>query len=268
MRFQLTLIPSARAGVLPANYQYPLSAAIYKIIQQADEKFSAFLHNDGYRLDSGKSFKLFSFSELRVPYRVQGDRFMINGVPALLTIGFHIDEAAANFIKGLFKNQQIAIADQISGVSFSVSEVQLLPDILTTLKQDPAEVILQPISPLVAGKKNARGNYDFLSPDHPDFKDCLIYGWLEKYRAVDPKAETEKLKGQIQIEDIIPWPEIKSRLITIKAFTPQQTKIRGFTKFHMKVKAPKPFLDLALNAGLGLYNAMGCGCVEVVDIIN
>jgi CRISPR-associated endoribonuclease Cas6 len=113
MRIELTLTPCAGHGLLPVNYQYPLSAAIYKIIQQADEKYSTFLHDEGYKLN-GKSFKLFSFSDLRMPFRIQGDRLHINGSPASLIISFHIDEAATNFIKGLFLNQQFAIADKIS----------------------------------------------------------------------------------------------------------------------------------------------------------
>jgi hypothetical protein len=48
MRLELTLTPSVGHGLLPVNYQYPLSAAIYKIIQQADEKYSAFLHDTDY----------------------------------------------------------------------------------------------------------------------------------------------------------------------------------------------------------------------------
>jgi CRISPR-associated endoribonuclease Cas6 len=265
MRFQLTLTPSASKSTIPANYQYPLSAAIYKIIQQADEKYSDFLHNKGYRLSSGKSFKLFSFSEIKVPYQIQEDRFLLNGVAATLIISFHIDEAASNFIKGLFINQQIEIADKISGARFSVNEVQLLPDILASANEESVKMFLQPLSPLVVGRKNERGNYDFLSPEDADFKECLVYSWLEKYKAVHPHADIKKQKEQIHIDAIIPWPQIKSRLITIKAFTPQQTKIRGFTKFHIKVKAPKPLLELALDAGLGLYNAMGCGCVGVIE---
>ena len=263
MRVKLTLIPTENNSLLPANYQYPLSAAIYRIIEQADENYSAFLHNDGYRLDSGKSFKLFSFSELKVPYSIRGDRFLINGVPASLTIGFHIDEAATNFIKGLFINQQIEIADRISGARFAISEVQLLPDTLASTTKEADEMILQPLSPLVVGRKNERGNYDFLSPADPEFDECLIYGWIEKYKAINKDANAEVLKKQIIIQVLTPKQEIRSRLITIKAFTAQETKIRGFTRFRMQVKAPKPLLELAMNAGMGLYNAMGCGCVGV-----
>jgi CRISPR-associated endoribonuclease Cas6 len=269
MRLQLTLTPCAGHGLLPVNYQYPLSAAIYRIIQQADEKYSAFLHNEGYKLN-GKSFKLFCFSDLRVPFRIQGDRLQINGSPALLTISFHVDEAATNFIRGLFINQQLDIADKISRTQFSVTHVQLLPDFFTSVHHIEPEVVLQPISPLVVGRKNSKGNYDFLNPADPDFNEWFIHNWKEKYKAVNGSAavDVETIRNCISLQLLTPKQEIKSRLITIKAFTPEQTQIRGFTKFRMKVKAPKPLLELAMNAGLGLYNAQGMGCVGVSEIIS
>ncbi|OQP59774.1 CRISPR-associated endoribonuclease Cas6 [Niastella populi] len=266
MRLQLSLTPCAGNSLLPVNYQYPLSAVIYRIIQQADEKYAAFLHDRGYRLDNGKSFKLFSFSDLRVPFRIQGDRLHINGSPASLTISFHIDEAAANFIRGLFINQQFDIADKISRAQFSVTQVQLLPDFFTSLQIAEPEVVLQPLSPLVVGRKNSKGNYDYLSPADADFSDRLILNLLEKYKAAyNNHDDLESLKEKMSVQVISPRQDIKSRLITIKAFTPEQTQIRGFTRFRMKVKAPKPLLELAMNAGLGLYNAQGMGCVEITQ---
>jgi CRISPR-associated endoribonuclease Cas6 len=267
MRLQLTLTPCAGHGLLPVNYQYPLSAAIYRIIQQADEKYSAFLHNEGYKLN-GKSFKLFSFSDLRVPFRIQGDRLHINGSPASLIISFHIDEAATNFIKGLFINQQLEIADKISRTPFSVTNVQLLPDSFAFVRHTEPEVVLQPLSPLVVGRKNSKGNYDYLNPADPDFNEWFIHNWIEKYKAINGNSTTdaEAMRSRICIQLLTPGQEIRSRLITIKAFTPEQTQIRGFTKFRMKVKAPKPLLELAMNAGMGLYNAQGMGCVEVINL--
>ena len=269
MRIQLTLTPSAGHGLLPVNYQYPLSAAIYKIIWQADEKYSAFLHDVGYKLN-GKSFKLFSFSDLRIPFRIQGDRLHINGSPAWLTISFHVEEAATNFIRGLFINQQLEIADKISRAQFSVTNVQLLPDFFTSVHGTEPEVVLHPLSPLVVGRKNSKGNYDFLNPADPDFDEWLIHNWIEKYKAINGNVsiDVEAIKNRISIQLLTPKQEIKSRLITIKAFTPEQTQIRGFTKFRMKVRASKPLLELAMNAGLGLYNAQGMGCVEVSEIIS
>lgn len=263
MRLALTLTPCDGDCLLPVNYQYPLSAAIYRIIEQADEKYSSFLHNEGYKFN-GKSFKLFSFSDLRVPFRIQGDRLHINGSPASLIISFHIDEAATNFIRGLFINQRLEIADKISRTQFSVTNVQLLPDSFASVHHTEPEVILQPLSPLVVGRKNNKGNYDFLSPADLDFNEWFIHNWIEKYKAINGSAavDVETIRNRIGIQLLTPKQEIKSRLITIKAFTPEQTQIRGFTKFCMKVKAPMPLLELAMNAGLGLYNAQGMGCME------
>jgi CRISPR-associated endoribonuclease Cas6 len=270
MRLELTLTPCTGPALLPVNYQYPLSAAIYKIIEQADEQYSTFLHDQGYRLFNGKSFKLFSFSDLRVPFRIQGDRLHINGSPASLIISFHIDEAATNFIRGVFINQQLDIADKISRTQFLVTHVQLLPDPFASVHHTEPEVVLQPLSPLVVGRKNSKGNYDYLSPADLDFKEWIIHNWIEKYKAINGNftIDAETIKNRIGIQLLTPKQEIKSRLITIKAFTPEQTQLRGFTKFRMKVKAPKPLLELAMNAGMGLYNAQGMGCVGVSEIIS
>lgn len=54
MRFRLSL-HTANHQLLPFNYQYPLSAAIYKVIQKADAGFAAFLHNTDYAKAVGNS---------------------------------------------------------------------------------------------------------------------------------------------------------------------------------------------------------------------
>lgn len=69
MRFLLFLQCNKRGEVLPINYQYPLSAAIYKIPDQADAEYAAFLRKSGY----GKGFKLFTFSDIGCPFRIAGE---------------------------------------------------------------------------------------------------------------------------------------------------------------------------------------------------
>ncbi len=67
MRIKITFnLPGSRL-VLPLNYQYPLSAWIYKVLENGDHDFSKFLHEHGYRHDSNKAFKLFTFSNLLFP---------------------------------------------------------------------------------------------------------------------------------------------------------------------------------------------------------
>jgi len=71
MRIKLTLKPLEREAVLPINYQYPLSGAIYKILSSASPEYAAWLHDKGYISPIGKPVKLFVFSKLTIPRMVQ-----------------------------------------------------------------------------------------------------------------------------------------------------------------------------------------------------
>ncbi len=259
MRFNLTLQPQT-GKYLPINYHYPFSAAIYKIIQKADEGYASFLHEEGYK-HNGKSFKLFTFSDIRTPFSIKGDRLLMKTSTAELTVCFHIPDAASHFIKGLFMHQQLQVADKISRVVFTVQQVEMINDAVSNAD----EVLLQPMSPVVIGRKNDRGNYDYLSPLDAGYTDLLISNLLEKYKAVHQPTEEEikHLKENIKV-DLVFTNAPRQRLLTIKAGTAAETKIKGFDKLRLKISAPKEILELGLNAGVGLHNAQGMGCMGVV----
>ncbi len=122
MRFKLSLQTNPGAFI-PFNYQYPLSSAIYKIIQSADAEFAAFLHNTGYG-EGYKQFKLFTFSDIKTPFQKRGDRMQLITGEAELIICFYMPVAAENFIKGLFMNQHLEIADAGSKTGFTITAVE------------------------------------------------------------------------------------------------------------------------------------------------
>jgi CRISPR-associated endoribonuclease Cas6 len=263
MHFLLTLSTSNAQQQLPANYQYPLSAVIYRILQRADNEYADFLHNSGYKKEESlKSFKLFSFSDIKTPFRNIGDRLLLLTQNAELVVSFHLPKAAENFIKGIFSNQQIEIGDKKSRVIFFIDQVTSLP--LSLTDSEVQEVMLNPISPLVAGIKNDKGEYSFLSPEHPEFIRLLLYNWKEKYATVYGTQEAGNVFAYTKMEVIFYANPPKSRLITIKAYSPAETKIRGFINFRLKVHAGKEALELLLNAGAGVYNSLGMGCMEIV----
>ncbi len=263
MRFQLTLECKKLPALLPVNYQYPLSAVIYHILQNANADFANFLHDTGYG-QGFKSFKLFTFSDMITPFKMCGDRMQLLTDKATLNICFYLPDAAENFIKGLFMNQEIQIGDQISRVHFQVSQVEVVAEKLNA--QAYQKIILQPMSPVVAGIKNEKGIYTYLDPHDPEFAESLIYNWLQKYKAIyrADEATLEKMKSQVQLKVLLFSNPPQSRLVTIKAGTIEQTKIRGFKKFRIEVIATGKLLNIALGAGLGLYNAQGMGCVEII----
>lgn len=54
MRLRLVLEPRKTFTKVPINYQYPLSVAIYKILQKASPDYAEFLHNRGYVTSAGR----------------------------------------------------------------------------------------------------------------------------------------------------------------------------------------------------------------------
>ncbi len=265
MRFRITLQTLSETGnILPVNYPYPLSAAIYRILHAGDAAYAHFLHDKGYG-SSLKQFKLFCFSDIRTPFTIQSDRLIMKGRVANFLVSFHLPEAASHFIKGLFLQQNIEIADRKSRCAFQVIQVEqhpLFPSALVGADLIMAHLSL--LSPVYCGVKNERGNYDFLSPDHPGFAQQLRFNWLEKCRSVWGEAAASHF-ADASIEPIFTEHPPKSRLVTVKADTAAETRLRGFTHFRLQVQGRRPALELLLNAGVGLYNSsVGGGCCEVI----
>ena len=237
MRFKITLF--AKGKQLPINYQYPLSAAIYKIIDKADKDYAEFLHETGY----GKGFKLFCFSDLRGKFKAEGDRFNLQNDTISFEISFHLPEASQNFIKGLFMSQQMDIADKKSRVSGIVQTVETLPNPFAGKKDhEIVQAKFETASACVAGSKNEKDNYEFLAPTDPRFAESLLYNWKEKIKSVFPDVDVVQQMPSIEVKLFDKLP--KSRLMTIKADTPAETKIRGFTDFGLEVIGEKRFVEL------------------------
>lgn len=62
MRFGITFNRTGKQRMLPMDYQYYLSAWIYKVLKQADSDFASFLHEKGYGQSETKLYKLFCFA--------------------------------------------------------------------------------------------------------------------------------------------------------------------------------------------------------------
>ncbi len=241
---------------IPINYQYPLSAAIYRIIAKGDSQYANFLHEKGY----GKGFKFFTFSQINCPFKINADRLILLDNELNFQIAFHLPQAAESFVKGLFQSEKIEIADKISRASFLVKSVESLPDSLQSYSDNEIiNIQLKPLSPVVCGTPDDKGNYEFHSPDDSRFVENILYNWRNKIStSYDPATGT----GALLMAEIIPMNSPpKSRLTTIKANTTEETKIRGWMNFGLKVTGEKRYVNLLINAGAGIYNGVGCGCV-------
>lgn len=256
MRFNLTLSYKQGDKTLPINYQYPISSALYRIIAKGNDEYARFLHDKGY----GRGFKFFTFSDIKCPFEIKADRLQLKKEEAYLQVCFQVPEAMESFIKGLFQSEQIDIADKNSKATFTVRSIESLPNPLASHRDSEViQVQLYPLSPIVIGIQNKKGLYDFLAPDERRFTESLIYNWRSKISACYDEATAN---NALLLAQVMPMRKpFKSRLIWIKAGTLEETKIRGWMNFGLQVTAEKRFIELLLNAGTGLYNAQGMGCL-------
>jgi CRISPR-associated endoribonuclease Cas6 len=261
MRFKLTL--SLKQGkVLPLNYQYELSAWIYKVMSRVDSDFADWLHNEGYT-KGNKHFRLFNFSRLLAPsFNILGDRLLINSDTVSLHISFGIDVSAEKFIMGLFQHQQLTIGDTHSRVTFEVAQIEALPSQLY-LKTQRFKT-LSPICVSIKRNHNGKSSPLYLSPEDDEFERILTGNLVNKWIA----SRLNQVVSSISFASEEPPIQFRllnkpaSRLVTIKAGTSEETRVRGFD-FQFELTAPIELMELGYNCGFGEKNSEGFGMVEV-----
>lgn len=167
-----------------------------------------------------------------------------------------------NFIRGLFLSETIDIADRTSKASFTVKSIENLPNPLQKYADNEiVSIPLRILSPVVTGLKNEKDNYHFLSPEDPNFFGSLVYNWRNKVATCYDEGTAQAAILLLEIMST-KYP-FKSRLMAIKADTSEETKIRGWLNFALKVTGEKRFVELLINTGVGVYNGQGMGCVEI-----
>lgn len=261
MRFKLTLrkTKEQEAAIIPVNYQYPVSSWIYKVIHTGNNEFAAWLHSQGYS-DGEKQFRLFTFSNLQIDNaKVVGDRLIINSNTLVLILSFYPIEAMEHFITGLFQNQQFTLGDKKSQAAFAVQTIERTPEpnFLPTIK-------FKTLSPICISQKTDN-NQKYAVYKHPKDKNygqLLINNLFTKYNTFYAiKDKNQYLDPEYNHCDFQLSDAPKQKLITIKAGTPQESKLKGFL-YQFSLKAPEQLLRFGYYAGFGEKNSLGFGCVR------
>lgn len=260
MRFKLILEVNKRAfgGMLPINYQYEQSAAIYKILSGADEAYASWLHDNGFRLESGKTFKLFVYSRFKIEnFRILRDteRLQIFSNTVEWQVGFLPEKSTEKFIQGVFQDQVFEIGDTKSVVQFIVRSVEVMPE------PDYSErMVFSTLSPICLKYQQSDNKVTYLNPTDARAPFLLFNGLFDKYKLFYGKDCPYTLSEcRLKILDIP-----KSALIKIKTGMPEETKIRGFM-CRFEVAAPIELMRLMYEGGVGSLNSQGFGCLRVVE---
>jgi len=253
MRFKLYLSIDKHAfgDRLPFNYQYELSAVIYKILASADQAFAQWLHDNGFTADK-KIFKLFSFSRLQIPqYRTEGRFLKILSDTAEWYLSFLPERSTQDFIQGVFREQQFELGNRQARIRCRVQSIEMLP-----LPQFTEHMSFRTLSPMCLTLKRENGTDEYVAPDHPMAKELIRQNLLDKYKASTGNDFADKNFAF----DFAITNQPRSSLITIKADTPQESKIRAFS-CDFQLTAPVELMKICYDCGIGSKNSLGFGMV-------
>jgi CRISPR-associated endoribonuclease Cas6 len=257
MRFNITMNRTGTRCMLPMNYQYYISAWIYKVLRQADAEFAAFLHNKGYGNSHTKLYKLFCFSRLNFGKpKLWKERklFEINSPTLSLGVSFDVPRIATTFIKGLFVEQDFYLGNKFNGIDLQVTNVTALPepDFNETMHyclQSPWVVSYQPDNTKPA---------HYLTPEDENFHERSVKHIMEKYR---------NTRFHDLAEDMIvfkPSPTYKRSGFVIKPETPHQTRVIG-NIFDFDLTAPIEVHHMIWGSGTSEKSSLGFGWCELND---
>ena len=274
MRFKLYLKPVRDRQPLLFNYQYPLQAWIYNLLHNADAEYASFLHRRGYVVEnSKKTFKHFTFSSLQISKAEKvkpGDTYiLLRSDPVTLLASFYIDKAAEDFVVGLFQHQQVSLYNREYRADFVVERVETMADFGFSMADGKKTVLFRTVSPMVVAEK-VDGVDQYLSPADEAYGRFFMVNLVDKYRSVQnqPTMELDAEAAQrlVKFELVSPPERIKKRGFLVKeGKETTKTKVIGYLNFTFALTAPAELLEVGYLGGFGKYNAMGCGCCEVVN---
>lgn len=109
MRLKILLQCVSKPAVIPINYNYQFSAAIYLLLKFGSPDFSKFLHDQGYKIEN-RNFKLFTFAlklwkyEILTNSNFSGSHFkLISPYVDLIISSPMVDTFIKNFVIGTFE---------------------------------------------------------------------------------------------------------------------------------------------------------------------
>jgi CRISPR-associated endoribonuclease Cas6 len=252
---------------LTANYNYPLSAAIYKLLHFGSPEFSSFLHDSGYRLNS-KTYKLFTFALILNDYKFKDGSVHLNSpLTDLIVSSPIVDEFINNLLIGTFEEQEIEIIGDGIKTVFKIESVESLPEQI--IQKTNYCLLLSPV--VISTKRIYNGRllpYYFRYNDDPtEISRILNNNLKHKYELVSGHSSDNK---EIQFswdKEYIQIAESRGKRLTrkqtIKSGSKEQTDIIG-NLLPFTISGDDELIKVGLETGFGEKNSMGFGLAELV----
>ncbi len=275
MRLQLTLKPLEKNSVIPINYQYPIAAAIYKILSCSCEEYATWLHDRGYLSSDGKPMKFFVFSRLSIDEQEQRGNMLIakNFSLCRLTLSSPmLNDFFNNFLIGLFQNQTFDIGNRETVARFVIKDIEALPPCGLYRPEIRQESIIKfkCLSPIVLStmqEYQGELRQHYFRPDDPNLSEAIRKNLIHKFHTM-----TQSYPKDDSLEFILDEQYIQrkggaskiSKLISIcEGDESREVKIKSFT-CPFFLKGSIELIQCAYECGIGEKNSLGFGMIEMV----
>jgi len=270
MRFKFTL-KIVGEKLFPLNYNYALSAIIYKLLRFGSKEFSNFLHNVGFKLD-GKTYKLFSFG-IKFNDKVKANRnhlLLSDDKVFLYVTSPLVDDFLRNLVVGSLLNENIPLFTNGTKTLLKIEQIEVVPAPNFT-----DEMKFFPISPLVLGTKVEIDNelktyYLRFDDDLNEIKRIFNSNLKNKYELInrseylgedlDFNWDTDFINDRLQRNKNVTKlinNRIRGQIIKIKAID-----------IPFTLKGNIDLMKIGYETGFGSQNSLGCGLFEVRNIKN
>lgn len=271
MRIKITLKQLKPDQLIPINYQYSIHSFIYNTIQRSDSRYSEWLHDTGL-MTGNKAFKFFTFSMLDTGkssvLELYGSRYLKINSSISLTVSMLSDKTVEHFIIGMFEKQKVKLYNKNFESDFIINTVEMIPEPVFR-----EEMVFKTISPIVLSRKtmyNGNDSQEYLSPVDKEYEDYFRKNLEEKYLALMQSSGAANLKNPVLIQSeespvksFEQFGDYKSKLITIKEDTPEESKVRGYF-YTFRIKGDPEIIKIGYESGFGKQCSLGFGCVEKV----
>ena len=122
------------------------------------------------------------------------------------------------------------------------------------------EMTFVALSPICV-KLHEDNKTQYLSPDNPMFAEGVLKGLMARYESIHGQPfDMNDKEFSFELTD----KKVKSKLITIKANTPYESRVRGYL-CSFRMKAPLELMKIAYEGGVGEQCSQGFGFIKMKD---
>jgi CRISPR-associated endoribonuclease Cas6 len=228
---------------MPAHYNHLLQSLIYRHI---DAVLGRELHQHGVG-EGHARFRFFTFSRLLGKFERQEQRLLFHGLATL-----HIASPNTALLESLALRLSVQGYLPIGETQVPLRRIDLVDS--PPLSEHIHFRTLSPIT-LRAKQRSSQLSVRYLEPSDPRFSRRIIQNLRMKIRLWSGN-DYEPIHAECVPVSVD--PERHRHVVCFK-----NTWIVGWTGVY-RLRAPREYLQMALDAGVGERNSAGFGCIEII----